>query len=100
HVAVVVGDPELLETVAALLAGGGLAHPADGGHEQADDDAEDRDHCEQVARRETAAAPGRPVVAGREKAPHDWAASGESGLDRSTQPAASRQPWALCSKRR
>src|SRR5262249_23699582 len=45
----------LLEVVLALRAVGGLAHPLDGGQEQADEHGDDRYHHQQLDQREAAA---------------------------------------------
>ena len=51
-VAVVARQGELLQVVAALDAGGGLAHLLDGRHQQADQNGDDGDHDEQLDQRE------------------------------------------------
>ena len=47
-VVVVQGQPQLLEVVAALQAGGGLADLLHGGEEQPDEDGDDGDHHQQL----------------------------------------------------
>src|SRR5262249_49807778 len=51
-VVAVTGDGELVEVVAALDAGGGVANLLDGGDEQADEDGDDGDHHQQLDQRE------------------------------------------------
>ena len=49
---VVDGERELLEVVAALHAGGGLADLLDGRQQEADEDGDDGDHHQQLDQRE------------------------------------------------